>query len=79
MAKTIEFYIPQSFRKVSKWLPPKRHVVNCSGAPHVDCLENFYGIVRIALDRPYSGFPHQTVIPQISGRATILSRFSSRN
>jgi len=22
MAKIIEFYIPQSFRKVSKWLPP---------------------------------------------------------
>lgn len=22
MAKMIEFYIPQSFRKVSKWLPP---------------------------------------------------------
>jgi hypothetical protein len=22
MAKTIEFYIPQSFRKVSKWFPP---------------------------------------------------------
>jgi hypothetical protein len=22
MAKTIEFYIPGSFRKVSKWLPP---------------------------------------------------------
>jgi hypothetical protein len=22
MAKLIEFYIPQSFRKVSKWLPP---------------------------------------------------------
>jgi hypothetical protein len=21
-AKTIEFYIPQSFRKVSKWFPP---------------------------------------------------------
>jgi hypothetical protein len=23
MAKIIEFYIPQSFRKVSKWVPPK--------------------------------------------------------
>jgi len=22
MAKIIEFYIPQSFHKVSKWLPP---------------------------------------------------------
>ena len=22
MAKMIEFYIPQTFRKVSKWLPP---------------------------------------------------------
>jgi hypothetical protein len=22
MAKIIEFYIPRSFRKVSKWLPP---------------------------------------------------------
>jgi hypothetical protein len=22
MAKIIEFYIPQSFRKASKWLPP---------------------------------------------------------
>ena len=22
MAKIIDFYIPQSFRKVSKWLPP---------------------------------------------------------
>jgi hypothetical protein len=22
MAKIIEFYIPQSFRKVSKWFPP---------------------------------------------------------
>jgi hypothetical protein len=22
MAKIIEFYIPQSFRKVSKWVPP---------------------------------------------------------
>ena len=22
MAKIIEFYIPQTFRKVSKWLPP---------------------------------------------------------
>ena len=22
MAKIIEFYIPQDFRKVSKWLPP---------------------------------------------------------
>jgi hypothetical protein len=22
MAKVIEFYIPQRFRKVSKWLPP---------------------------------------------------------
>lgn len=22
MAKVIEFYIPQSFRKVSKWFPP---------------------------------------------------------
>ena len=22
MAKVIEFYIPQSFRKVAKWLPP---------------------------------------------------------
>jgi len=22
MAKMIEFYIPQSFRKVAKWLPP---------------------------------------------------------
>lgn len=22
MAKIIEFYIPQSFRKISKWLPP---------------------------------------------------------
>jgi hypothetical protein len=22
MAKVIEFYIPQSFRKASKWLPP---------------------------------------------------------
>ena len=22
MAKIIEFYIPQSFRKVAKWLPP---------------------------------------------------------
>jgi hypothetical protein len=22
MAKIIEFYIPQSFRKLSKWLPP---------------------------------------------------------
>jgi hypothetical protein len=22
MAKMIEFYIPQSFRKVSKWFPP---------------------------------------------------------
>ncbi len=22
MAKIIEFYIPQSFRKVSQWLPP---------------------------------------------------------
>lgn len=25
MAKIIEFYIPQSYRKVSKWLPPKVH------------------------------------------------------
>jgi hypothetical protein len=25
MAKIIEFYIPQSFRKVSKWLPPNEH------------------------------------------------------
>jgi len=23
MSKLIEFYIPQSFRKVSRWLPPK--------------------------------------------------------
>jgi hypothetical protein len=22
MAKVIEFYIPQRFRKISKWLPP---------------------------------------------------------
>jgi len=22
MAKIIEFYLPQSFRKVSRWLPP---------------------------------------------------------
>jgi len=25
MAKIIEFYIPQSFRKVSKWLLPNEH------------------------------------------------------
>jgi hypothetical protein len=25
MAKIIDFYIPQSFRKVSKWLPPNEH------------------------------------------------------
>ncbi|MCU1301824.1 MAG: hypothetical protein JWQ87_2108 [Candidatus Sulfotelmatobacter sp.] len=24
MAKVIEFYIPQSFRKVAKWLPPDK-------------------------------------------------------
>jgi hypothetical protein len=24
MAKIIEFYIPQSFRKVSKWFPPSQ-------------------------------------------------------
>jgi hypothetical protein len=24
MAKIIEFYIPQSFRKVSRWLPPAK-------------------------------------------------------
>jgi hypothetical protein len=24
MAKIIEFYIPQSFRKVSKWFPPRQ-------------------------------------------------------
>jgi hypothetical protein len=25
MAKIIEFYIPQSFRKISKWLPPNEY------------------------------------------------------
>ena len=25
MAKIIEFYIPRSFRKVSKWLPPNEN------------------------------------------------------
>src|SRR5271170_6301875 len=43
MTTIIEFYIPQSFRTVSKWLPPKRQVVTCSAAPRVAYLENFYG------------------------------------
>jgi hypothetical protein len=32
MAKIIEFYIPQSFRKVSKWLPPSER--GAAGVPN---------------------------------------------
>jgi hypothetical protein len=56
MAKIIEFYIAQSFRKVSKWLPPKREGVNCSTAPHVAYLEKFYGDCSHCVGSPVFGF-----------------------
>ena len=56
MTKIIEFYIPQCFRKVSKWLPPKRQVVNCSAAPHVAYLEKFYRDCSHCVGSPVFGF-----------------------
>jgi hypothetical protein len=51
MAKIIEFYIPQSFRKVSKWFPP-------SQAGRVLA----FSLVDTKIDVIGHGYPHGGVI-----------------
>ena len=51
MAKTIEFYIPQRFRRVSKWFPP-------SQAGKVLT----FSLVDTKIDLIGRGYPHGGVI-----------------
>jgi hypothetical protein len=60
MAKIIEFYVPQSFRKVSKWLPPPERG-KVLAFPQVlvsnSIVERLLAIGAFVPVQPYDGCP----------------------
>jgi hypothetical protein len=69
MAKIIEFYIPQSFRKVSKWLPPPERG-KVLPFPQVvvsnSIVERLRAIGAVVPVKPYGGRPDIDYV--LSGR-----------